>query len=88
MYMYIYIYSGTDLHLEPFWKNRVGANMIKLEKRDLVLSVDWLGVLSVHLEPGPLFFASIFLFFFSKICSKCKSVAISPFFLQKTNHCC
>ena len=36
--------------------------MIKLEKRDLVLSVDWLGVLSVHLEPGPLFFASMFFF--------------------------
>jgi hypothetical protein len=40
--------------------------MIKLEKRDLVLSVDWLGVLSVHLEPGPLFFASIFFNFFPK----------------------
>ena len=25
------------------------------KKRDLVLSVDWLGVLSVHLEPGPYF---------------------------------
>ena len=41
-------------------RNSNEKNMIKLEKRDLVLSVDWLGVLSVHLEPGPFFLPRFF----------------------------
>ena len=37
------------------------------KKRDLVLSVDWLEVLSVHLNPGPYFLPCVcFLIFFQK----------------------
>ena len=57
---------------------KLGKVLSVIEKNpDLVLSVDLLGVVSVHLEPGRFFFAvRFFVLYFSKIGSKCKSVAI------------
>ena len=36
------------------------------KKRDLLLSVDWLGVLSAHLEPGPYFLPCVCFLNFSQ----------------------
>ena len=49
--------------------------MIKLEKRDLVLSVDWLGGSKCTLRTWSIFFCLDFFFNVSKKGSKCKSAS-------------